>query len=145
MLYIVDGNNLMGRSRTRFKLLEMLAGFAAVRRARVQVVFDGAPEDRYPEGSAYHGVKIAYSYKGSDADSRIKDMLESSRNPRELTIVTSDRSLIGLARACGAKQVSAADFLNRLDEIAKNREQPAEKPTADGDLKEWLRYFGEES
>ena len=61
MAYIVDGNNVMGqtpgwhrdKSKSRRGLLEQLAAFARAKKARVTVVFDGAPDKVAPEGSAF--------------------------------------------------------------------------------------------
>src|SRR5437870_1688970 len=101
MAYIVDGNNVMGQTpgwhrdkpKARRDLLEKLAAFARSKQARVTVVFDGAPDRLVPEGSAFRGVRVLYADRGSDADRRIERLVEDSRNPRSLTVVTSDRHL----------------------------------------------------
>jgi predicted RNA-binding protein with PIN domain len=146
MLYLIDGNNVMGRKRTRRELLALLADFAAARKTRVQVIFDGAPEAGFPEGSAYKGVKIGYSRMGADADARIKKIVENSRNARELIVVTSDRALAGRARANGARHVSVSDFLALIEEALRMRAERSqlEKPEADNDVDEWLQLFGGE-
>lgn len=142
--YIIDGNNLMGRKRTRRELLDMLADFVELKKVKVQVVFDGAPEPHYPEGSAYHGVKISYSSKGQDADSKIRKIVEKATNPREIVIVTSDRSLASYTKVCTAKHMQSAEFLDLLaEEKAKQKNQKKEeKPPVKGELNQWLRYFG---
>src|SRR5258706_6751785 len=97
MAYIVDGNNVMGqtpgwhrdKSKSRSGLLEQLPAFARAKKARVSVVFDGAPDKVAPEGSAFHGVKVLYAAQGSDADTRIQRLLETSPGPLGLTVVTS--------------------------------------------------------
>ena len=48
-----------------------LAAFARATKARVTVVFDGAPDKVAPEGSVFHGVRVLYAERGSDADTRI--------------------------------------------------------------------------
>ncbi len=134
----------MGRKRSRRELLEMLADFVEAKKARVQVVFDGAPELHYPEGSAYHGVKISYSSKGQEADQKIRKMVEKATNPREIVIVTSDRSLASYTKVCSAKHMHSAEFLDLLaEEKAKQKaKKKEEKPAVKGELNEWLRYFG---
>ncbi len=132
----------MGKRRSRRELLALLADYAAAKRARLQVVFDGAPEAHYPEGSAHRGVKISYSRAGSNADARIKEMIVAARNPRELIVITSDRALAGQARAAGARHIGAAQFLNQIDELLQARAQQPEKPVEKGELNDWLRYFG---
>lgn len=144
MFYIVDGNNLMGRKRSRDELLKMLADFVELKKVRLQVVFDGAPDKHHPEGSSYHGVKISYSAKGKDADSKIRKIVEASPTPKNLVIVTSDNSLASYARVCQAQHLRAVEFLNLLSEAkqAHNAQQKDEKPVVKGELNEWLRYFG---
>ncbi|MCA1631290.1 MAG: NYN domain-containing protein [Acidobacteria bacterium] len=86
MSYLVDGNNVMAqrvgwhrdKPRARRALLDELARFAARRRVSVAVVFDGAPEDHFPDGSTYRGIRLYYAERGSDADSRSKSSARAS-------------------------------------------------------------------
>ncbi len=144
MFYIVDGNNLMGRKRSRQELLNLLAEFVELKKARLQVVFDGAPDKHYPENSYYQGVKISYSARGKDADTKIRKILETSANPKNLVIVTSDNDLASYARTCQAQHLKAAEFLTLLSEAKEKQisEQQNTKPLVKGELNEWLRYFG---
>jgi predicted RNA-binding protein with PIN domain len=134
----------MGRKRSRLELLEMLADFVETKKARVHVVFDGAPEPHYPEGSTYHGVKISYSPKGQDADQKIRKIVQKTSNPKEIVIVTSDRSLASYTKVCSAKHMYSVEFLDLLAEekIKQRAKKKEEKPPVKGELNEWLRYFG---
>lgn len=153
MPYIVDGNNVMGqtpgwhrdRPRARRTLLEELARFARVRKARITVVFDGAPDRTVPEGSAFHGVKILFAQPGSDADSRIEALVETSHDPRGLIVVTSDRRLSLAVRSLGARTVRSGEFRKEVERTHSS--EPAEdgESLEVGDVDGWLRYFGEES
>ncbi|MBI4853648.1 MAG: NYN domain-containing protein [Acidobacteria bacterium] len=140
--YIIDGNNLMGRKRTRLELLEMLADFLEIKKVKLHVVFDGAPEPNYPEGATYHGVKISYSSRGQDADKKIRRLVEKAPNPREVIIVTSDRSLANYAKICSAKHMYSTEFLSLLAEEKSKHKTKEEKPAIKGEMNEWLRYFG---
>jgi predicted RNA-binding protein with PIN domain len=151
MPYIVDGNNVMGQTpgwhrdkpAARRSLLEKLALFRRVKKTRVIVVFDGAPDQAVPEGSAFHGVKVCYALPGSDADTRIEQLVDRSSDPRGLTVVTSDRHLASLVRSNGARVIRSGEFrseLNRMRESAPQKED-GEDPEI-GDLNSWLRYFG---
>src|SRR5690242_781048 len=110
MQIIVDGNNVMGqvpgwhrdKPAARVRLIRQLGCLARVKRARITVVFDGAPERMYPDGSAYQGVKILYAERGSNADERIERLVESSQTPRNLNVVTSDRRLALTVKRMGA-------------------------------------------
>jgi predicted RNA-binding protein with PIN domain len=145
MPYLIDGNNLMPvvGARTRKDLLETVAGFALAKRVKVAVVFDGAAEDFFPDGSSFKGVKIFYSRFGSDADARIKNLVEGSKERRTLIVVTSDNALANYCRRCGAQVVRAPDFRRRLAEAQSSE---IEKERLNGvksdELGEWMRYFG---
>ncbi|HEY3139001.1 MAG TPA: NYN domain-containing protein [Blastocatellia bacterium] len=150
MSYIVDGNNVMGQTpgwhrdkpKARRLLLEKLANFARSKRARVTAVFDGAPDRLLPEGSAFRGVHVLYAERGSDADSRIEGLVEASRNPRGLTVVTSDRHLASVVRARGARVMRSGEFRKQLESALERSPKNDDEESEVGDLNEWLRYFG---
>jgi predicted RNA-binding protein with PIN domain len=155
MSYLVDGNNVMAqrvgwhrdKGAARRRLLDELATFAQRKHIRVTAVFDGTPERFFRDGSIYKGVKVFYAERGSNADERIKQLVEASRERRTLIVVTSDRALADYVQRCGAKTLRSGEFRCRLDEAAKERQEPApegSEPVADGELKSWLRYFGVE-
>ena len=126
MAYIIDGNNVIGQTPgwhrdkqgSRFRLLEQLAQFQRSKRTAITVVFDGAPESHFPDGSSYKGIRIHYAECGSDADSRIKKLVESHKNARSLTVVTSDNQLIGYIRACTAKVLRSGEFRKEMEAAA---------------------------
>ncbi|SRR5260370_6109273 len=151
MPYIVDGNNVMGqtvgwhrdKARARRELLKRLAGFARLKSARVTVAFDGAPDQEFPEGSAFKGIQILYARRGSNADDRIVELVESSRDPRGITIVTSDRLLGIRVRQRGAKVLRSGEFRKQMEAALDSQEPPAREGEPDAqDLEGWLRYFG---
>lgn len=142
-MYLIDGNNLMGAQTSRRHLLRDLARFAKSKQARVTVVFDGAPDDHFPENSSYQTVKIFYARRNSDADTRIKEFIEKSSEKRQTTVVTSDRALIGYVRQYGAKTLSSADFRRKLDETdLPLAEQDFDQSVKPDEMSQWLRYFG---
>jgi predicted RNA-binding protein with PIN domain len=151
MAYIVDGNNVMGqtpgwhrdKSKSRRMLLEKLAAFARLKKARVTVVFDGGPDSAVPEGSAFHGVKVLYAERGSDADTRIEHLVETATDPRGLTIVTSDRHLAFLVRSRGATVIRSGEFRKQVERLLKSTPRAEDGEQFEvGDLNAWLRYFG---
>src|SRR3712207_6108022 len=111
MSYLVDGNNVMAqrvgwhrdKAAARRTLLDELAEFARVKRVRVVAVFDGAPEEFFKDGSSYKGVRVFYARRGSNADERIKEIVEASRERHTLIVVTSDRALAAYVQRCGAQ------------------------------------------
>lgn len=151
MAYIVDGNNLMGqtpgwhrdKSNARRDLLTKAAAFAKAKTTRVTVVFDGAPDRGVPEGSAFRGVKVLYAEPGSDADTRIERLVETSQNPRGLTVVTSDRHLAFLVRSRGASVVRSGEFRTLIEQILASQPKVEDGEQFEvGDVNGWLRYFG---
>jgi len=151
MAYIVDGNNVIGqtpgwhrdKSASRRLLLEKISFFCRIKKARVTVVFDGAPDQAVPEGSTFHGVKVFYAKPGSDADTRIEQLVEKSTDPRGITVVTSDRRLAFLVRSSGAAVIRSGEFRLQLEHLREStpKQQDGEDDEI-GDVNSWLRYFG---
>jgi predicted RNA-binding protein with PIN domain len=151
MSYLLDGNNVMAqrvgwhrdKRKARRGLMDDLARFAQGRRVRVSVVFDGAPEQHFADGASYRGVRVFYAERGSNADERIKQMVESARERRTLVVVTSDRQLADYVRRCGARVVSSGEFRKKMEEaISETAHQDEGEPSVGGKLDEWMRYFG---
>lgn len=131
------------KSGSRRALLRRVADFARLKKTRVSVVFDGGPDSSLPEGSAVQGVKVLYAERGSDADSRIQSLVESSSNPRGLTVVTSDRHLAFLVRSRGARVIRSGEFRRVLDQLAEAQPKLEDGEQVDvGDVNRWMRYFG---
>ena len=150
-MYLIDGNNLMGgrvgwhrdKEGARLRLIRELAVFVRVRKIRMTVIFDGAPDPAFPDGSSHRGVRILYARKGSDADTRIIEMVEAERNRKSLVVITSDGRLASRVRVCGVRVLRAGEFRRLLDEtLAAPPAQGNPEGTADDDLDAWMRYFG---
>jgi predicted RNA-binding protein with PIN domain len=153
MPYLVDGNNVMGQTPgwhrdkpgARRRLLGELAAFAAATRARITVVFDGAPEADVPDGCVFKGVRVYYPPRGGDADSIIERLVVAARDRRGITVVTSDRQLALDCRSSGAQVMRSGDFRKTMAASGAGKgsgdpgahEQPSTGPLAD-----WLEYFG---
>lgn len=152
MSYLIDGNNVMAqrvgwhrdKAGARRRLLGELARFARGAGVTVEAVFDGAPDEFFPDGSYFMGVRVYYAERGSDADARIKRLVEASRERRTLKVVTSDRALADYVRRCGAEVVRSGDFRRRLEALSADEEtQPAAHAgVAESELGEWMYYFG---
>lgn len=156
-MYLVDGNNMIGRRAkgyedwyhdkpgARRRFLKDLANLAKAKKLRLTVVFDGAPDQSFPDGASYRGVKIFYARTGSDADSRIVEMAEAERNKKGLIVVTSDRKLADRVRVCGVQVMRTGEFQKLLDEAAAQAFESGGEGDAEVKQEEtglWLRYFG---
>src|SRR5829696_7849562 len=153
MSYLIDGNNVMAqrvgwhrdKAGARRRLLGELARFARAAGVTVEAVFDGAPDESFPDGSYFMGVRVFYAERGADADARIKGLVEGSRERRTLKVVTSDRALADYVRRCGAQVIRSGEFRRRLDASAADAETPGRDPRGgvqESELGEWMYYFG---
>jgi predicted RNA-binding protein with PIN domain len=154
MSYLVDGNNVMAqrvgwhrdRAGARRGLMEELARFAGAKGVRVEVVFDGAPEKHFADGASYRGVRVFYAERGSNADERIKGMVEEAKERQTLLVVTSDRALANYVRRCGARVLRAGEFRRRMDDALREAEDATENDArpvvAAEEVDGWMRYFG---
>jgi len=155
MPYLVDGNNVMAqrvgwhrdKRGARRALLERLARFAQAKDVRVAVVFDGAPEQHFPEGSSFRGVRVHYGERGSNADERIKQLAEETRERRTLTVVTSDRALASYVRRLGVQVLRSGEFRRRIDDAVTETDTrakaiEAQTGVAAEEVDGWMRYFG---
>ncbi len=154
MPYIVDGNNVIGHasgweigsSSSRLRLLDEVAAFVAATGEKVTIVFDGAPEDRIPDGTHHRGILVRYSRRGSNADRVVSGLVAESTDRRRLTVVTSDRQLAAECRSKGAKTIGSQEF-RRFVASGKGRGRRTADPgaaprPADVPVDEWFRYFG---
>ncbi len=152
MSYLVDGNNVMGqrvgwhrdRAGARRRLLTDLARLARESGVTIEVVFDGAPDEFFPDGSYFMGVRVFYAERGGDADARIKRLVEASRERRTLKVVTSDRALADYVRRCGAEVIRSGEFRKRLEALSRTEEdeRDARGGVKESELGEWMYYFG---
>ena len=135
------------KAGARRRLLGDLARFARAARVSLAVVFDGAPDEHFPDGASFMGVRVFYAARGSDADERIKQMVDATRERRTLFVVTSDRALGDYVRRSGVQVIRAGEFQKRMDEAATRtlnasiHDDPA-NAMSDEELKKEMRYFG---
>jgi predicted RNA-binding protein with PIN domain len=149
MPYLIDGNNLIAASMNlgeqssalRRRLIHDLVGFVAVKRARITLFFDGKPEEDFPDGIKFKGVKILYARYGSNADERILEVLKKSSGKRDAIVVSSDRLLAELASSQKAKVLSSQQFRKILDSCEKESTGLREKAVDSQDIDYWMQYF----
>src|ERR1044072_4497816 len=154
MSYLVDGNNVMAqrvgwhkdKPGGRRRLLKELAQLAQEAGVMVEAVFDGAPDEFFPDGSYFMGVRVFYAERGRDADARIKQLVEASRERRTLKVVPSDRALADYVRRCGAEVIRSGEFRRRL-EATESAGVDAKDEAGRGGVKQsemdvWMYYFG---
>ena len=148
MPLLIDGHNLIGQLSDlclddpddEAKLVARLRTYAARTRKRVTVVFDrGLPGGRSRDLSR-GGVEVVFAASGRSADGILRGRIRRARDPRGLTVVTSDREVIAAAQARGARVVRSDEFAAQLETPnVGSREQDVRLSSEEVD--EWLRLF----
>jgi len=150
--FLIDGHNLIGRlpdihfddPNDEARLVMRLRGYSARTGKRVTVVFDrGLPGGRSHALSG-GGVEVVFAATGHTADGILRERVSHARDPRGLTVVSSDQEVIAAVRARGARVMRSEEFVARLetphpaDDAGKDVHLSAEE------VEEWLRVFGTE-
>lgn len=136
MQYLIDGYNFVFRLglKRKFSLQaqreEFIKTFAAhVEKLRLHValVFDGKdmPKGSFTRGN-WRDIDIVYTHYGLSADDYILEQVESSKRPRSITVVTSDRGLGAKASMYGSRVMSIEEFMSYL--LKKTKPKEKEKP-----------------
>jgi predicted RNA-binding protein with PIN domain len=150
MPYLIDGHNLIPKLGLRLdsfddelQLLTRLQEFCRLRRARVEVYFDGAPAGQASTRKA--GVVTAHFVrKGATADGAIEARLtQMKKTAKNWTVVSSDTRIQRAAGSAQAACMSSEEFGQemakaRTDITAKSGSEAA--PTA-AEVEEWLQLF----
>jgi predicted RNA-binding protein with PIN domain len=152
MPYLIDGNNLIGAIRVidirdtagREKLTRMLSAYQRAKRNSVMVVYDGPPPDGVRDLTQLGGLKIIYAGPQSDADSRIRKILEQSADPASFIVVSSDKQVYSFARWRGARALRVMPFYQELQQtLARAGREAAEfDALGEDEIDEWIRYLG---
>lgn len=133
MLYLLDGYNLLFTltesdhpfAQQRQKIIHFLQKrFASFKMTGV-LVFDGRVRRGEESGRSYPSpLEVIYTSKEQSADQFIIEQIETSQNPRQVTVVTNDRGLIANVHPLGAKTIGNAKFIQWL---VNRRKRPALK------------------
>lgn len=146
--YIFDGNNLIGKikslnqiqkkdkQQSREKLALLLGRYFAERKNSVNLHFDGF------ESATINisGIKIIYSGSIS-ADERIKREIERSKNPKLITLVTSDSNLAEFGRVCSCQVIKSEEFVTLLFSLDSSDEEK-NKIDSINNPEEFKKLFG---
>ena len=148
MPLLIDGHNLIGQlpdlrlddPDDEVKLVARLRTYAARTRKRVTVVFDrGLPGGRSRDLSR-GGVEVVFAASGYSADGILRERIRRARDPRGLTVVTSDREVIAAAQARGARVVRSDAFAAQLATPHVGSGEQDVRLSSE-EVEEWLRLF----
>ncbi len=139
--YIIDGYNvikqvdfLTGRKlqdgrEGLVRFIERYHPHGSVKN-EVTLVFDGKPQISSPAMNT--SVRVIFSQHES-ADDKIKYIVEHSRNPKRIVVVSDDKQIIFYCRSLGAQIKSVKEFL--VKEISRHKgskiDEDEEKPELD--------------
>lgn len=135
MAYLIDGNNFLGFSYplhfkdpgTKNKLIRKLLIFQKATRAKIILVFDGAPPpDFLKEKNVKKKFQIIYPAYGQNADTVIKEIIDGQKDMKKFFVVSSDREIKNFARLKGAKALSSKEFNVKLKQILKENQKAME-------------------
>jgi predicted RNA-binding protein with PIN domain len=90
---------------------------------KVVLVFDGFGKNKHDQNI---DVKFSKTNTGPDygtADALIKHLVEKSRNPKLVKVVSSDRDITFFAKECGAKIQTAEAFWGEVKERRTERNE----------------------
>lgn len=164
MHYIIDGHNLIGKMpdislkdpNDEIKLTMRIKSWVAESKKRqVTLFFDGGIQGSHQNRLSGRNMKVIFAPSGRTADSLIISQMRKLKNPRDYTLVTSDREIIGHAKSLRIRSLLSEEFIERMGFIFKEKPEKApkakketkpDKPDAakisEAEVQEWLDLFG---
>ncbi len=145
--FIIDGNNLIGKIRplqklqnndkqsAREKLAFLVESYFRGKKVKVSLHFDGYQNIPIKIASA----KIIYS-ENKTADDRIKSEISAAKNPKLITLVTSDNNLKEFARVCSASVISSDEFAEELNR-RNEKDEEEQRIRAINSVEEFKKIF----
>lgn len=101
---------------TRNELIEALVQDLGSAKLKASLIFDSGKthQGHFPHRHVKRGIEIIFSPHGTSADHFIIEMIEQSKNPKDITLVTDDRELKNSAKDRLAHTMHCEDFLHIL-------------------------------
>ena len=151
MAILIDGHNLIGKipdlrlddPDDEEQLLVRLRAYRARTGKRLVVYFDPGLTYQSPARRSKGGISVRQAGTGQRADDLIIRDLRRHHNPRELTVVTSDRAIQNAAQQQHARVIEAATFAGELSLPRKEEDSLETPPLLEEEIQEWLAIFGQ--
>lgn len=160
MTYLIDGYNLIYKfphleelmlqdnlMEARRELLDLLKMFAKLTRKTIRIVFDGQKTSDIPiSNEKVYTIDVYYSLHYS-ADFLIKEFIRKDLQPRNTTVVTSDKDIIEYVSRFKTKTMKSEDFalfVNQTieDFISAQTPEKEENPNlSQKEIEYWERLF----
>lgn len=120
-IILIDGNNVIHKS-IQFKKIFMNDKIAA-RQSFVEKVKThlgrGYKIEFYFDGHSEQSFSGIYFSEDKTADELIRKKIENSTDHRNITVVSSDNGITGLAKVCGCTVIKSEDFLKDIEDKDK--------------------------
>jgi len=156
--YLIDGNNLLGYlspeklrdSRSKRLLISTLSLFQRVKKTKILVVFDGAPDpDLISKDFRRKTFSVFFPDLEENADQVIKRIIEKQTDLRNFYVVSSDREIRAFTKAKRAKSISCKDFSKLLKSSLRTHKKSLEAKKKEIflsplEVDHWLEIFGGE-
>lgn len=148
--YIIDGNNLIGKIKSlqelqrkdkhssREGLVNILNRYFAGKKIKLTLHLDGHPNLPLHISKG----RITYSERQS-ADSKIREEIERSKNPKLIVLVSSDQSLMNYARVNSATVIKSEEFYKEIVKSQEKNEESEKIKELEKENKTFLDLFGE--
>lgn len=142
--YIIDGNNLIGKipelkglnkEVLREKLAFILERYFFNKKTNVSLHFDGFANTQIRA----RGLKIIYS-DNRIADDKIRDEISYTKNPKLITLVSSDNALRDFAKKNSCTIISSEEFNREMNKPSNINDE--EKLIKGIDNEEMKKLFG---
>jgi predicted RNA-binding protein with PIN domain len=151
MTILIDGHNLIGKIADlrlddpddEAELLIRLQSYRAHTGKSLTVYFDPGASYQSPARRSKGGIRVRQAGSGRLADDLITRDIRRHRNPRELTVVTSDHAIQDVARQYGAQVIDSDAFAAELSRSSVPTDTQASPPLSEEEVKEWLDIFGQ--
>jgi len=154
-LIIIDGYNYILRQKSipkgddsilwqaREEFIRQIIAFRGNKRINITIVFDGQDLKGLTKVHRPQGIKILFSKAPQKADPLIIKLIEKSPQPRNIILVTSDRSLANLARSVGCTIWSSEALAGKLPQPDLETEYKYKFNTTltPDEVEEWMKIF----
>ncbi len=147
MPFLIDSHNLIGQTPglrlddpdDEIKLIEQLRGYLARVKKRGIVVFDqGTPGGQ--RNLSTRALTVRFARPPRTADDVIIEIARQERNPRGLTVVTSDTHVATAVRQARAQVKDAASFAREM-QAAPLLLDKKQKGLSAAEVEAWEREF----
>ena len=143
MHYLIDGYNFIFAKKDtdekdllseRKDLISLIAKAFAKSRDSITIVFDAKHQSlfNYASFEDFEKIEIVYSPKNETADDYILELIEYCKNPKEITVITSDNYLSSRCKELRSYTKKINSFIKWIEKlIDKNQNTFDEKPSSD--------------